>query len=104
MGSFGDASGHSFSGSELGWTPIKTFDSPPFTDSNSVSYDQLVSGGPVVAPNSSNATGLSSGSVLGQANAGQGLGTARLDANLDLWIPITAHAGDYSGTLTISAV
>jgi hypothetical protein len=104
MGSFGDASGHSFSGSELGWTPIKTFDSPPFTDSNNATYDQQVSAGGAVAPNSPNASGLSSGSVLGQASAGRGLGTARLDANLDLWIPITAHAGDYSGTLTISAV
>jgi hypothetical protein len=103
MGTFTSATDH-FSGSELGWTPIKTSDTAAFTDSDGNTYDQIVTAGPVVAPNSPNATGLSNLSVLGSAIAGQGLGIGVLDANLKLWIPITKKAGDYTGVLTITAV
>jgi hypothetical protein len=107
MGNFSDggANAHdSFSGSELGWTPIKTSDSPSFTASDGTQYDQTVTAGSVVAPNSSNATGLSHGATLGSASAGSGLGIAVLDANLDLFIPVYANHGVYTGVLTISAV
>jgi hypothetical protein len=93
-----------FSGSELGWTPVKTSDSPGFMASDGTPYDQTVAPGPVVGPNTANATGLSSGGQLGRANAGQGLGIAVLDASLKLWIPVYANHGVYTGTLTISAI
>jgi hypothetical protein len=42
--------------------------------------------------------------VLGDADAGVGLGIGKLDARLKLLIPITAKSGQYTGTLTITAV
>ena len=104
------ASGDSFSGSQLGWTPVKTSDTEAFMDSDGVTYDQVVlPGGPVV-PDSLNAVGLSTGRTLGsaapQAGSGSnftgGLGIAELDARLKLLIPVTADSGTYVGTLTIT--
>lgn len=92
-----------FSGSQLGWIPKMTEDTGPFADSNGATYDQDVHAGPAVAPNTVNASGLSSGRNLANAAAGSGLGTAILDARLLLLIPVTADAGNYAGTLTISA-
>ncbi len=90
-----------FSGSQLGWEPVNTQDTGPFTDSNGVSYDQLTAAGPVVQPNTPNATGLSSGRPLVTGAAGAGLGVAIADARLKLLIPVTADAGLYEGTLTL---
>ncbi len=104
MGTFDDGAGHTFSGSELGWTPIKTSDSPAFTDSLGNPYDQTVTAGPVVNPNSTVAGGLASGKQLAAAPAGAGLGIAVLDANLKLWIPVFDHSGTYTGILTITAL
>lgn len=102
MGTFTAGAGKSFSGSQLGWTPVKTSDTAAFTDASGVTYDQTVNAGPVVAPNTP--SGMSSGRALGSAVANAGLGIAQLDARLKLLIPVTAKSGVYTGTLTISAV
>lgn len=104
MGAFSAGAGKSFSGSQLGWSPKKTSDTGAFTDSNGTTYDQVVTGGAAVAPNTANIDGLSSGRALGSAAANAGLGIAELDARLKLLIPITAKSGTYTGTLTISAI
>ena len=103
MGTFSAGTGLEFSGSQLGWSPVAS-DTGPFEDSNGVDYDQLATAGPVVAPNSLEADGLSTGKALASADAGEGLGIARLDARLKLLIPVFASAGTYVGTLTISAL
>jgi hypothetical protein len=94
------------SGDELGWTPAKTSDTGLVTFSDGSTYDQTVLAGPVVAPNQPNGTGLgsSSGKVLGSAIATKGLGIAVLDGALNLWIPITARTGNYTGVLSITAI
>lgn len=94
----------SFSGSQLGWVPQVTEDTGPFTDSEGNTYDQVVSSGGPVAPNSPEASGLTSGAVLASADATEGLGTAILDARFKLLIPVTADAGTYEGTLSITSV
>jgi hypothetical protein len=104
MGDFSANGGtDTFSGSQLGWAPQKTEDTGSFTDSLGASYDQVATAGPVVAPNTAAATGLSAGSVLMQAAPNAGLGVAIADARLKLLIPVTADAGLYEGTLTFSA-
>ncbi|HEX7276793.1 MAG TPA: hypothetical protein VF244_05405 [Acidimicrobiales bacterium] len=112
MGTFtktGDAT-KTFSGSQLGWNPVMTDDTDPFTDSEGTTYDQTVVAGAVVNPNSPNASGLSTGKTLGSAAglAGSaptftgGLGVADLDARLKLLIPITEVSGVYTGVLTVT--
>ena len=95
------------SGDELGWTPVKTSDTGAVTFSDGTHYDFRRS--PPVRwwlSNQPNGTGLgsSSGKVLGSAIATKGLGIAVLDGTLNLWIPITARTGNYTGILTITAV
>lgn len=115
MSSFTAAGGKSFSGSELGWTPVRTYQTPSFTDSAGNVYTMTTAAGSAVAPNTPNATGLSTGGTLGSAatragtagppsNYTGGLGTAVFDARLKLLIPVTAQSGTYTGTLTLSAV
>lgn len=116
MGTFMAGTGKSFSGSQLGWTPVRTSDTEAFTDSDGNVYDQTVAAGAAVLPNSPNAVGLSAGRALGVSaakactvttaptNCTGGLGTAVLDARLKLLIPVTAKSGNYTGTLTISAI
>ncbi|MGE3619998.1 MAG: fibronectin type III domain-containing protein [Acidimicrobiia bacterium] len=96
--------GRSFKGSQLGWTPQWAYDTPPFDDADPATptYDQATEAGPRVDPNTIG--GLGDGKVLFSANAGEGLGIAQVDARLKLLIPITARTGDYTATLTISAV
>ncbi len=99
-----------FAGSQLGWNPLMTDDSDPFTDSDGISYDQSVTAGGIANPNSVLGTGLGSGVTLGQAGAQAGaspnftggLGVAQLDARLKLLIPVTKRSGVYNGTLTIT--
>ena len=100
MGTFTAGAGKTFSGSQLGWTPVKTSDTAPFTDADGNTYDQVVTAGGRVDPNT--AAGLGSGRVLGLAAATQGLGIAELDARLKLLIPVTAKSGVYRGTLTLT--
>jgi len=112
MGSFTAGPGKTFSGSQLGWTPVRTSDTAAFTDSDGITYDQVTNPGAVVLPNTPNATGMSSGRALGTAaalagtspNLTGGLGIASFDARLKLLIPVTKKSGIYTGVLTISAV
>lgn len=90
-----------FSGSQLGWVPRMTEDTPAFQDATGASYNQTVAAGSPVAPNTQG--GLGNGEPLATALANQGLGTAILDARLLLLIPVTADAGDYTGVLTLTA-
>ncbi len=99
-----------FSGSELGWTPVVTEDTPPFVDALGAVYDQVARAGSGVAANSPVADGLAGGRLLMAADpfdpAGGtgGLGTAIADARLLLLIPVTAQSGRYTATLTLTAV
>jgi hypothetical protein len=114
MSQFSAAGGtKTFSGSELGWTPVKTSDSPQFPDSSGNTYDQTVTAGGLVAPNVANASGLGTGGTLASApavvpasapNFTGGLGIAVLDARLKLLIPVTAKSGTYTATLTLSVI
>jgi hypothetical protein len=104
MGTFSAGPGKQFSGSQLGWTPVKTSDTEAFTDSDGITYDQMVTAGGAVAPNSPNASGLGSGRELGGAAAGEGLGIGVLDARLKLLIPVTAKSGTYTGVLSITTI
>ncbi len=90
--------GQTFSGKYLGWSPVVTSDSGVSFDG----YDQLVVGGPVVAPGQGN--GLSTARALAAAPFGRGLGVATLDARLKLFVPVTADAGTYTATLTITTI
>lgn len=91
-----------FSGDQLGWDPLVTDDSDPYTPPGGGTYDQVATAGPSVAPNT--AGGLGDGETLASAAAGSAIGTAVLDARVKLLIPATADAGDYEGTLTITSV
>jgi hypothetical protein len=90
----GAARGATMAGDQLGWVPASS--TAPLT--------QGVTLGPVVDPAS---PGLgSSPAVLASALAGvgNGYGTTTLGAALALLIPPPQAAGDYTGTLTITAV
>lgn len=104
VSSFVAGPGKSFHGSQLGWTPVKTSDSPAFDDADPATpaYDQIVTAGGVVNPNT--VGGLGDGETLGSSLAGQSLGIAQLDARVKLLIPVTAKSGNYTATLTISAI
>lgn len=95
-------------GDQLGWVPVKTSDTGLVTFSDGTTYDQTVTAGGTVAPNTLASSGLglgaSSGRVLGSAPVLVGLGISQLDAALELWIPINARTGNYTGILTITAV
>jgi hypothetical protein len=95
---------NSFSGSHLGWTPIKTSDTPAYdTDLDGIlDYDQSVTAGPVVGPSTVN--GLGNGETWASAPAAAGLGIARLDADITLNIPVVNNTGTYTGVLTITVV
>ena len=104
MGNFSSGA-DSFSGSHLGWVPIKTSDTGPFDhdlDEATPDYDQTVAAGATVSPSTRN--GLGNGETLASAPANAGLGIAVLDADLNLNIPVTADSGVYVGILTITAI
>lgn len=103
---------NSFSGSQLGWTPVSS-DSAGYADSLGRNYDQLVAAGSSIDANTPVASGLSENQSLMSAaalvntsgsNFTGGLGIARVDARLKLFIPVTAAAGTYTATLTITAI
>jgi ABC-type phosphate transport system substrate-binding protein len=86
----GTAAGSTISGNQLGWVPTDT------------SLGTGVTLGGTVAPGS---PGLgTTAAVLASAHAGSGFGTSVLGANLTLAIPALARAGDYAGSLTVTAV
>ena len=86
----GTAAGSTISGNQLGWVPTAT------SLGTGVTLGGTVTPGPL---------GLgSTAAVLGSAHAGSGFGTSVLSANLTLAIPAAATAGDYTGSLTVTAV
>jgi len=86
----GTAAGGTISGNQLGWAPTDT------------ALGTGVTLGGTVAPAS---PGLgTTAAVLAQAHAGSGFGTSSLGANLTLAIPAAATAGDYTSSLTVTAV
>jgi hypothetical protein len=99
MGTFSAGTGLDFSGDQLGWTPFSA-DTAPYAFPGGT-YDQAVSPGPAVNPNTTG--GLGDGATFASAPGGAGRGIARLDARLKLLIPVAASSGNYTGTLTITA-
>jgi len=86
----GTAAGSAISGNQLGWLPTAT----------SLGTGVILGG--AVDPA---APGLgTAGAVLALAHAGSGFGTSALGANLTLAIPAVARAGDYTASLTLTAV
>jgi hypothetical protein len=81
---------NTFSGADLGWTPqIAT-----------ANANKDVTPGAVVTAGTN--PGLKGGAPLASAAAGKGGGTTVLGAGLDLQIPFTTPAGNYSATLTVT--
>ncbi|HLU46363.1 MAG TPA: choice-of-anchor tandem repeat NxxGxxAF-containing protein [Natronosporangium sp.] len=83
-----------FSGGFLGWTPTV----------GAVSDGQVVTPGEPVAPGFPTGDGLAVPRTLAFADAGAGLGTAELGADLDLQIPLDTPAGEYTAVLTITVI
>lgn len=92
VGDFKDG-GKTFSGAYLGWTPQVLENGAGAKASGSVAsgYDD-------------HGQGLSVSRGLGWADQGHAKGTAKLGADLDLKIPGNVAKGDYSATLTITAL
>lgn len=76
-----------FDGDLLKWTPVV----------NSFGTGQVVTPGAV-------ASGLTAGKTIASALAGQGRGTAKVGAGLELTLPTTTDPGEYVATLTLTAV
>ncbi|MEV6342393.1 hypothetical protein [Actinoplanes sp. NPDC051851] len=91
-GQIGDFTGTAgtVDGKYLGWTPKVV----------SASSGQTVTAGSAVAAG----TGLKSSAGLATAASGAGRGTAELGADLELRLPTTTAPGDYSATLTLTAI
>ncbi|MBB2942543.1 hypothetical protein FB565_002256 [Actinoplanes lutulentus] len=91
-GQIGDFTGTAgtVDGKYLGWTPKVV----------TTSAGQQVTAGSAVAAG----TGLKSASALATAASGAGRGTAALGAGLELRLPTTTAPGDYSATLTLTAI
>lgn len=94
----------SFSARQLGWTPMVSSFTMPFPDGNGGTYTPNPLAGPNVDPNSTvaNTSALEAARVL--ASAEDGLGTTVLDSRLRVLIPVTADAGVYESTLTITTI
>jgi len=112
---FTAAGNKSFSGNQLGWTPVVNRDTALFTDALGNTYDQTTAAGNSVFQNTlvSTNTGLhafnantlikaNAKATTGTASTG-GLGIAVADARLKIAIPVTAIAGNYTAVLTISS-
>ncbi len=82
----------SFDGKYLGWTPAVT------------SAGGGASAGATVASGFVSGSGLKDSRTLGSASTGHEAGSATLGAGLDLQLPLDTAAGDYKGTLTLTAV
>lgn len=91
-----------FSAQQLGWFPRVTSETASFPDGNGGTYDPNPLPGGQVQPNvaTTPTPGLSVAQTLASAN--NGLGITVLDARLHLLIPVTADAGVYESTLTIT--
>ncbi|WP_238007547.1 substrate-binding domain-containing protein [Dactylosporangium sp. AC04546] len=62
--------------------------------------------GPAVHPNlaAPASPGLATACLLAAAPAGSGLGTQRLSAGMEMWMPDTSPKGTYAGTLTLTLI
>lgn len=88
----GDAGG--FAGSLLGWAP----------EVLAQANGQGVVAGDAVPTGFESGDGLAVSRVLGSAVSGDGLGTAELGAGLTLQLPAETAAGEYTATLTLTAI
>lgn len=86
----GTAAGASVPGNQLGWTPTASSLAPGVTLGGTVTP---------AGPGLGTQPGF-----LAFAHAGSGYGTSTLGASLTLAIPATAAAGDYTGSLTVTAI
>lgn len=86
------ASGATFTGAHLGWTPTVV-----------EAGGGAVAGSPV-APLADGGPGLATSATLGSAASGHALGTARLGADLLLKLPAETPEGTYRATLTLTAL
>jgi surface-anchored protein len=86
--------GGGFVGKYLGWTP-RILDQ---------TNGQGVAAGPVAPPGFTTGTGIAAGAVLAAAPTGTGRGTAQLGADLRLELPTDTPAGQYTATLTLTAI
>jgi surface-anchored protein len=93
VGEFTGESG-SFAGSFLGWSP----------EVLSQAAGQGVEPGAVVPSGFEGGDGLATSRGLGSAPSGDGLGTARLGAGLALQLPTQTPPGEYTATLTLTAI
>jgi hypothetical protein len=91
-GQIGDFTGTAgtVDGRYLGWTPKVV----------TTSTGQTVTAGSAVAAGA----GLKTAAPLATAGSGAGRGTAQLGADLELRLPTTVVPGDYSATLTLTAI
>lgn len=87
----GTGTDRTFPGDQLGWVPALE----SFTTGLTVDL-----GDPVVA---GTAGGLGTSETLASSPAGSSLGIAEIDADLTVKIPMQNKAGEYSGTLTMTA-
>ncbi|MCE9621113.1 MAG: fibronectin type III domain-containing protein [Actinomycetia bacterium] len=92
----------SFSADYLGWTPKRSYITPPQNDGLGANYTMAVTAG--TGTTQGTAGGLSNGDVLATSPATQSLGITQLDARLKLLIPTQIKSGTYHGTLTFSAL
>ena len=98
-----------FSAHQLGWEPGIHDHSASFSTPDQT-YTQVMTAGAIAKPSAVQGLGAPALSGLGSARplinhvaAGQGLGIARLDADLHLLIPVWAAAGTYTTILQITA-
>ena len=82
----------SFDGKHLGWTPTVT------------SAGAGATVGATIVSGFVEGSGLKSSRTLGSAVGGHAGGSATLGAGLNLQLPLDTAAGDYKGTLTLTAV
>jgi hypothetical protein len=106
---FAGSTGNTFSGDYLGWVPAVTSTSDPIVGSGG--YDQIVTAGPSVAPgnnvtvaNQATQIGMTENPILAESQVNQGLGIASMDARMNLLIPASADAADYSANLSLTVV
>ena len=95
-----------FSSSQLGWTPhVRRANGDP---NLSVGAGALVN--PNNTPGGAPSAGLGASQTLAKGGAAtgvvgaSGLGVARLDADLLLWIPVQINGGLFQSTLTLTAI
>ncbi|WP_328913817.1 MULTISPECIES: Ig-like domain-containing protein [unclassified Streptomyces] len=92
VGNFSNGSGGTISAGYLGWTP-KVLD---------FANGEVVTPGAVVAPGTNG--GLGKSQQLATAGAGSANGTAHVGATLNLLAPTSTQVGNYTATMTLTAI